>query len=126
MEEENKQYEEHTTSEEHLSRPLWERISNKLSITLLVSNIPFMLFLAGLSALYITNNNKAVDLVKELESKNKELKEVKWAFSDIQSRLIRATSETELRKKSDHLGLHPLEKPVFEIKNTVTINEKKK
>lgn len=111
--------------EENSSKPLWARVTDKVSLGLLVSNIPFMLFVAVLCGIYIYNINKASELVRAIDKKSEELKEVKWEYTDVQARLINATSATELRKKAEPLGLQPLEKPVFEIKNTITITQKK-
>lgn len=107
--------------EELQSRPLWSRISDRFSLEIFVSNVPFMLFIAALGAIYITNNSKAADLVRALDRKNKELKELRWEYSDVQSRLIFSTSESELIRKLGPDGLYPLEKPAFEIKNTTVI-----
>lgn len=107
--------------EELQSRPLWSRISDRFSLEIFVSNVPFMLFIAALGAIYITNNSKAADLVRALDRKNKELKELRWEYSDVQSRLIFSTSESELTRKLGPDGLYPLEKPAFEIKNTTVI-----
>lgn len=109
------------SGEELQSRPLWSRISDRFSLEIFVSNIPFMLFVAALGAIYITNNSKAADLVRALDRKNKELKELRWEYADVQSRLIFSTSESELARKLGPDGLYPLEKPAFEIKNTTVI-----
>lgn len=109
------------SGEEVQNRPFWSRFSDKFSLQIFVSNIPFMLFVAALGAIYITNNSKAADLVRELDRKHKELKELRWAYSDVQSRLIFSTSESELARRLGQEGLFPLEKPAFEIKNTTII-----
>lgn len=101
------------------------KITDKFSLDLLVSNIPFLLFIAGLGMIYITNNTKAAELVRALDQKTKELKELKWEYSDVQARLIYATSESQIHKQAAVHGLAPLEKPAFEIKNTVEIYKDK-
>lgn len=111
--------------EENSSKPLWAKVTDKVSLGLLVSNIPFMLFVTVLCGLYIYNINKASEFVRAIDKKSEELKEVKWEYTDVQARLIKATSATELGKKAELLGLQPLEKPVFEINNTITITQKK-
>lgn len=115
--------EESAPEAEAAPKDLKTRITDRLSLELLVSNIPFLLFIAGLGAIYITNNSKAADLVRSISQKTKELKELKWEYSDVQSRLIFATSESQIHKESANIGLAPLEKPAFEIKNTTTIQK---
>lgn len=106
-------------------RSLKERFKQLFSIQNVVRNIPFVLFLSVLAVLYIANNGRAVSLVSQIDKKNKELKELKWAYLDVQSRLISATSEDALSGQSQQLGLQPLEKPAFEIRDTTVIKEKK-
>lgn len=103
----------------------WQKYFNiHITWDMLVKNVPFILYLAVLSVFYITNNSLAADLVRETESVNKELKELKWEYLDVQSRLIKATSEEELLKTSLQYGLKPMEKPAFEIKEIIEIKSK--
>lgn len=88
----------------------------KISYNGIVRNIPFLLFLAILCVLYIANTSRAVSLMRSLAIKNKELKELRWQYLDVQSRLMKATSESELTREAESLGLKPLDKPPFEIK----------
>jgi len=104
----------------------WQKLL-QVSVTwdMLLNNVPFILYLAVLSVFYITNNSLAADLVRETEAANKELKELKWQYLDVQSRLIKATSEEELLKISSQYGLKPMEKPAFEIKDVVELEVEK-
>lgn len=104
--------------------PFWAKVQDKISLQTVVKNVPFMLFLAVLAVIYITNNSKAIGLVRDIERTNKTLKELKWEYLDVQARLIYATSESQLTKESLHMGLKPLEKPAFEIKDITVIEEK--
>lgn len=117
--------EESAIEEKDSKVPLWARISDGLTMEIFVRNIPFMLFVAALGAVYITNNSNAADLVRALDKKHKELKELKWEYMDVHSRLVYATSENELIKASGPEGLHALTKPAFEIKNTTVIKKDK-
>lgn len=104
----------------------WKKyVQLNMSWDMLVQNVPFILFLAVISVFYITNKSLATDLVRETEETNKQLKELKWQYLDIQSRLIKATSEEELLKVSSQYGLKPLQKPAFEIKEVIEITPKK-
>lgn len=109
---------ENTHTEEQAKRS-WRELVDKISYNGIVRNIPFMLFIAILCTLYIANTSRAVSMMRELALKNKELKELRWQYLDVQSRLMKATSESELTLKAAALGLKPLDKPPFEIKKTV-------
>lgn len=101
----------------------WRTMLQWFTLEKLVANVPYALFLAVLGVLYITNNSKAIALVRSLDQKEAELKELKWEFLDVQSRLMYATSESQLIEAAKVQGLEPLERPPFEIKNTVTIKK---
>lgn len=100
----------------------WRKLVDRISVQGIVNNMPYLMFLALLCLLYITNNNKAISLTRSINDKTKELKELKWRYMDLQSRLMYQTSEFQLMKKTAELGLSPLTQPAFEIK----INYKKK
>lgn len=99
----------------------WKEIVNRISYNGIVSNMPFLMFVTLLCILYIANNNRAISLTRSINQKTKELKELRWQYMDIQSRLMYQTSETQMIPQSATLGLKPLDKPAFEIKRTVTI-----
>lgn len=116
---------EHTT-EEVQSEKWWQKMMHfNATWDLLMNNIPFVLYVAILCVFYITNNSLAADLVRETEQANKELKELKWQYLDVQSRLIKMTSEEELGRISSQYGLKPLQKPAFEIKDITEVIQDK-
>lgn len=88
---------------------------DRISYQGIVRNVPYLMFLTLLCILYITNNNRAISLTRDINDKTKELKELRWKYMDIQSRLMYQTSETQLVPKAAALGLRPLDKPAFEI-----------
>lgn len=94
----------------------WRELADRISYKGIVNNMPYLLFLAILCILYITNTNRAISLTRSINTKNKELKELRWRYMDIQSRLMFQTSETQLIPKAKAIGLMPLDKPAFEIK----------
>jgi len=102
----------------------WKDIVERISYQGIVRNMPYLMFLTLLCILYITNNNRAISLTRSINSKSKELKELRWRYMDIQSRLMYQTSETQLIPKAATIGLKPLDKPAFEIKVKVPAKEK--
>jgi hypothetical protein len=83
--------------------------------------MPYLMFLTVLCILYITNNNRAISLTRSINDKSKELKELRWKYMDIQSRLMFQASETQMINRSAALGLKPLDRPAFEVKVKVPI-----
>lgn len=101
----------------------WKDMVERISYQGIVRNMPYLMFLTLLCILYITNNNRAISLTRSINDKTKELKELRWRYMDIQSRLMYQTSETQLVPKAQILGLKPLDKPAFEIKVQVQQQE---
>ncbi len=104
----------------HSLRDWLDRISYKG----IVQNMPYLMFVTLLCILYITNNNRAISLTRSISNKTKELKELRWQYMDVQSRLMYETSETQLIPKAAKLGLQPLDRPAYEI--MIKIPAKKK
>lgn len=102
----------------------WKDLVERISYQGIVRNMPYLMFLTLLCILYITNNNRAISLTRSINSKAKELKELRWRYMDVQSRLMYQTSETQLIPKAAVIGLKPLDKPAFEIKVKVPVKEK--
>lgn len=94
----------------------WNKVVDRISYFSIVKNMPYLIFLALLAIIYIANNNHAIELVRELDIKKKELKQLRWRYMDLQSRLMYQTSESQLKLKTEALGLKPLKEPAFEIR----------
>lgn len=92
-----------------------ERFDN-ISYRGVVLNVPYLIFLALLAVMYISNSNKGLSLSREIEKRKKELKEVRWRYKDAQASLIYYTSERQISDKAEEIGIQPLSKPAFEIK----------
>ena len=107
-----------------LTKTTWRDVVERFSYNGIVRNIPFLLFLSVLCVLYIANSSRAVSLTRELTEKGKQLKELRWQYLDIQSRLMLATSESQLTRRAADIGIKPLDKPAFEIRITKPKKEK--
>jgi len=107
-----------------LAKTTWRDVVERFSYNGIVRNIPFLLFLSVLCVLYIANSSRAVSLTRELTEKGKQLKELRWQYLDIQSRLMLATSESQLTRRAADIGIKPLDKPAFEIRITKTKEKK--
>ncbi|XZF13721.1 FtsL-like putative cell division protein [Chitinophagaceae bacterium MMS25-I14] len=93
----------------------WKALLEKVSYRGIVRNIPFLAFVALLGIVYISNSQKAVAVQRELNKHEKELKELRWKYMDIKSKLMNAGMETELIRKGADVGLKPLMLPAYKI-----------
>lgn len=119
-----------TTQEANTTTPVqrvsndWKALLEKLSYTAIVSNVPFLSFVAVLCVLYISSNKRAVDIQRELNSQNEILKELRWEYMDTKSQMMHAQMEIEVIKNADKIGLQPMLTPAFTIKkDTITQNQ---
>ncbi len=83
----------------------WKDLVERISYQGIVRNMPYLMFVTLLCILYITNNNRAISLTRSINDKTKELKELRWRYMDIQSRLMFQTSETQLIPKRSAAGI---------------------
>ncbi|MBX2907075.1 MAG: hypothetical protein KF744_13605 [Taibaiella sp.] len=93
----------------------WRSLVEKVSYKAIVNNIPFLAFLVLLCVLYISNSQRAIDMQRELNAKNKELKELRWKYMDVKSQLMYVKTETQVMKNAEKLGLKPSLMPAYKI-----------
>ena len=67
--------------------------------------LPFIVFIAFLAMLYIGNRHLAEKSVREINKLNKEVKELSWDFKTIKADLMLKSTQSEVAKKVDTLGL---------------------
>lgn len=91
----------------------WKTLVEKVSYKAIVSNVPYLAFVALLCVLYINNSQRAIEVQRELNKQNKVLKELRWKYMDMKSQLMYARMETEVIKKASGLGLKPLMLPAY-------------
>ncbi len=113
--------EEKNTQQEALTpaqrvRGDWKSLVEKVSYKAIVNNIPFLAFLVLLCVLYISNSQRAIDMQRELNARNKELKELRWKYMDVKSQLMYVKTETQVMKNAEKLGLKPSLLPAYKIK----------
>lgn len=93
----------------------WRLLVDRFSYKALVGNVPYLAFLAILCVYYISTNKKAVEVQRELNSKNEVLKELRWEYMDVKSQMMFAQMETEVMKNAADIGLMPMTLPPFEV-----------
>ncbi len=88
---------------------------NKISTYLVAKNLPFVAFLALLGLLYISNRHLAENTVRRIDRLGKEVKELSWDYKSLNAELMKLTTQTEIAKRADTLGLKERTEPPIKI-----------
>lgn len=81
----------------------------------IVKNIPFFLFSALLTVLYIANGHYADKNIRKINATAKHLKEMEYEFKTVKRDVIFRSKESELVKAVEPLGLKELNAPPMKI-----------
>jgi hypothetical protein len=87
------------------NRQDWKKLFN---YRMIVKNIPFIIFLAGLAVLYIYNGHYADKLIRKISSTEKNIKELQYEYKSIKSEVIFRSKASELAKAVEPMGLKEL------------------
>ena len=77
--------------------------------------MPFVIFLAMLGMVYIANKHFAEKTIRQIDKLNKEVKELSWDFKTLKADLMLKSTQTEVAKQVDTLGLKELVEPPKKI-----------
>ncbi|GEM67334.1 hypothetical protein SMI01S_09400 [Sphingobacterium mizutaii NBRC 14946 = DSM 11724] len=87
----------------------------KLSTYLVAKNLPFVAFLALLGLLYISNRHLAENTVRRIDKLGREVKELSWDYKSLNAELMKLTTQTEIAKRADTLGLKERTEPPIKL-----------
>ncbi|MGB4776288.1 MAG: FtsL-like putative cell division protein [Daejeonella sp.] len=74
--------------------------------------LPFIIFVAFLAMIYIANRHFAENNIREIDKLNKQVRELNWDFKTLKADLMLKSTQTEVSKQVDILGLkEPIEPP---------------
>jgi hypothetical protein len=76
-----------------------------LSANLVLKNLPFVIFLAFLTVVYIANAHFSERTVREIQGLQKDIKELRWKYMAITSENMYNSMRTEVEKKVSSSGL---------------------
>ena len=93
----------------------WRSLVDKVSYKAIVNNIPFLAYVVLLCVLYISNSHRAIEIQREINTRNDSLKEMRWKYLDMKSQLMYVKSETQVIKKAENIGLKPSLLPAYKI-----------
>jgi hypothetical protein len=92
----------------------WKKL---LSYQWIVKNIPFFFFLATLAVLYIYNGDYADKMARNINTTERNIKELEYEYKTIESEVIFHSKASELEKVVEPLGLKALIKPPVKLEN---------
>lgn len=87
----------------------------KLSTYLVTKNLPFVAFLLFLTLLYISNRHLAERTVRQIDRVGKEVKELSWDYKSLSAELMKLTTQSEIAKRADTLGLKERTEPPIKL-----------
>ncbi len=86
---------------------------SRISTYLVTKNFPFVAFLLFLTLLYISNRHLAERTVRKIDRLGKDVKELSWDYKSLSAEFMKLTTQTEIAKRADTLGLKErLEPPI--------------
>ena len=93
----------------------WRALVEKLSYKAIVTNIPYLSFLALLCVIYISNSHRSIEIQRELNIQNSVLNELRWKYLETKSQLMYVKTESQIMKNADKIGLKPSLLPAYKI-----------
>ena len=87
----------------------------KISSYLVARNLPFVAFLAFLGLLYISNRHLAERTVRQIDRLGREVKELSWDYKSLSAELMKLTTQSEIAKRADTLGLRERTEPPIKL-----------
>ncbi len=78
------------------------------SMKQILTSLPFILFLLLLAFLHIANNHYADQMVRRISRAEKELKQYRWEYMVVSSKLMKAGSQSEIANRVKINGLNEL------------------
>lgn len=93
----------------------------QLSMYLVTRNLPFVAFVAFLGLLYISNRHLAERTVRQIDRLGRDVKELGWDHKSLSAELMKLTTQSEIAKRADTLGLKERTEPPIRLE---VINKK--
>ena len=88
---------------------------SRLSTYLVAKNLPFVAFLLFLALLYISNRHLAERTVRQIDRLGREVKELSWDYKSLSAELMKLTTQSEIAKRADTLGLKERTEPPIKL-----------
>lgn len=80
-----------------------------------LNNLPLLLFVAILGIIHVANNHMVEYKVREINTLEREIKEMRWHYMTSKSQLMFQSKQSEVAKMVEEFGLQELKSPPFKI-----------
>lgn len=80
-----------------------------------VGYVPFLAFIGFLAIIYIANRHYAERTVRQIDRLDREVKEMGWDYKSISAEMMKLTTQTEIAKRADSIGLKERTEPPKKI-----------
>ncbi|CAN5295671.1 hypothetical protein BH20BAC1_BH20BAC1_21260 [soil metagenome] len=85
----------------------------------IVTNIPFYLFVAAITIIYIANGHYADKTIRKINKTARHLKEMEYEFKTVKQDVIFRSKQSELARAVEPLGLQVPAKPPVKLTDTL-------
>ena len=89
--------------------------TDRFSSSTFVGYIPFIAFVGLLAILYIANRHYAERTVRQIDHLGREVKEMNWDYKSLSADLMKLTTQSEIAKRVDTMGLKERTEPPKKI-----------
>lgn len=89
--------------------------SESMSSASFVKHLPFVAFLGLLAIVYIANRHYAEGNARQIDRLSREVKELSWDYKSLSAELMKQTTQSEIARKAELLGLKERIEPPFII-----------
>lgn len=93
----------------------WRAIASRITYKGIVSNVPFVVFVALLGVLYIANSHRAVEMQRQLNRQAETIHNLRMEETDLQTQLMKTGTEAQIIQRGASLGLKPLKLPAYSL-----------
>lgn len=89
--------------------------TDRFSSSAFVGYIPFIAFVGFLAILYIANRHYAERTVRQIDQLSREVKEMNWDYKSLSADLMKLSTQSEIAKRVDSMGLKERKAPPKKI-----------
>jgi len=86
-----------------------------ISTEKIIQNLPFLLFLIGLTLIYIANAHYHIKLERKIDRSAREIKNIRWEYMSTKNELMYKSKQSEVADLAANQGLEVLTQPPKKI-----------